>query len=307
MPQTRYWDYGSPVPQDKDNFVNKALNNPGVYNGLELSLNSDGNLIITPGDGLQPDGVIWEEDADILYGFTPPGAATDYTIYATHTDQRRTGGSPVEYEDTTGIITSVSGGVIIGWIRHPGGGVSLETRFIQNAPKQNPTIYANEAVALRGVNLFPEFPQSYYDSPASGPNTSLIPKVFTSVGQFLTYQEASNGAGAPGFEQLVQHFVFFIEDGVPRPIGFDFYANIPSSPNNRLIVQVYDTDQVLVPSLPGSPIISTAGWEHKSVEVDRSMGVWDSGKPFSMRLLFQMDPGQNIQLGRIKAKFWPYS
>jgi hypothetical protein len=93
MAQHRYWDFGSPVPQEKDNFVNKSLNDPGIYDGLELSVDVNDNLFLTPGNGLQPDGVIWEEDADVSISFTPPGAATNYTITATHEDEQRWGGS----------------------------------------------------------------------------------------------------------------------------------------------------------------------------------------------------------------------
>jgi hypothetical protein len=204
-----------------------------------------------------------------------------------------------------GILSSVVNGVIVAWLYHPGGGVPPTAAMIQNAVRAKPEEYTNAKTTLSPEMQQAEFVQAFHDAGASGPNTSLLPREFTTSGQFLVYQRVSNSAGAPGDEQVVQHFPMFIQDD-KRPIAVELYCDIPNSPNNNITVQVYDTDQVLV-AVTGSPINPTTGWEHKTVTVDRTAGTWDNGKPYEVRLLFNLDPGQSIDLGRLKVNYWPFN
>lgn len=306
MAQHRYWDYGSPIPQYADNFVNRSLNDAGVYEGLDLTTDVNDNLVLTVGYGLQPDGIIWDEDADRILSFSPPGAPTNYTVVATHEDEQRPGGSEVEYDTLTGIVTSVTDGIPLGWIYHPGGGVPLTPAMIQNVVKAKPQEYADELQRTTPTIFAAEFVEAYHDVAASGINTSLAVREYLTTGQFLVYQAASNSASAPGDEQLVQHFTILLEED-RVPVSIELYIDIPNSPNNNLTTQIYGTDQVVVPLSSGSTLGPTTGWETKTVEVQRGMGTWANGTPWELRFLFNMDPGQSISLGRVKVNFWPYN
>jgi len=304
MPQIRYWDYLSPVPSAWDNIVNRVLNNAGVYEGLDLDVNSSNQLIATVGFGLQPDGVIWEETTDVEIDFSPT-VAQDYTIVAIHENEERPGGAPVTYEALAGIFTTYNDAVILGWVYYPGGGVPVTIDYILKAPKALPNERIIEKQDLAPIVLIPEFPRSYYDIGASGVNTTFTPLEWTTVGTFLMYQKCANSAAAPGAQQIVQHFQFY-RDTAPRPISFDFWVNIPAAPLTNLTVQIYGSDQVLVPIISGSPITGTGSWEKKTVVVHRYNGVFDQDEPYTMRLIFNLGIGQEIKLGRIKANFWPY-
>jgi hypothetical protein len=305
MPQHRYWDFGSPVPATADNTVNRVLNDAGVYIGLDLDVDStSGLLVVTPGFGLQPNGVIWEEDVNVSLSFVPPGIASNYTVVATHEFEQRINGTPVEYDILSGISTSVVDGVILGYIYHPGGGVPIAVDQLQSVPKNLPNTHSADLLDLAPKELVPEFPRSYHDVSSSGPDTTFEPKLWTTVGQYLIYQKASNSPTAPGAQQVVQHIQFYVDEA-PRPVEFRFYVDIPNAPNTNLEVQVYGTDQVLVP-VTGSPVGFTVGWETRSVTVARTGGTFDAGKPYTLRLVFNLGIGQEISMGRLKAIFWPY-
>lgn len=305
MPQKRFWDYASPLPSWADNSLNKALNDAGVYRGMDLGVDSvTSGLLVATGYGLQPDGVMWYEDEDVVLLFTPPGPPTNYTVVATHEDQQRIGGAPVEYEMRIGNLSSITDGVILGWVYHPGGGVPLSTSHLQTAPKALSIENASTRVALRSVELIPPFTRAYHDAAASGPDTSFDELLFTSTTWFLMYERARNSSSAPGAQQVVQHIQFYVDEA-PRPVSFTFFVNIPNEPNTNLTIQVYGTDQVLVP-VTGSPLGATTGWETHTVTVDRTAGTFDSNEPYTLRLVFNLGIGQEILVGRVKANFWPY-
>ena len=303
MPQIRYWDYGLPLESIDSVFVDGALNNPGVYAGLNLTIDISGLLTVNPGTGLQPDGVVWTEDVAIKLPFIPPGAPTDYTVVATHTWVTQFAGAAVEYDVVVGLFSTVTDGIVLGWIYHPGGGVALVQDNLQDVLPALPQTYANAVGAYAPIEMVPAYPRCYNDVASSGIDTTLSPLLFETVGQFLIYQQVANSATAPGMESFIQHFQFYAD---PRPVSFDIYCFIPNAPLTNIVVQVYDATQVLVP-VDGGPLTNTAGlWETKTVTVRRNLGTFTPGLPYTMRLVYNLDIGQTIKTGRIRANFWPY-
>jgi hypothetical protein len=304
MPQTRYWDYGSDVDSYTDNFANLALNEPGVYSGLDLGVDSLDQLIVNPGWGMQPDGTIWKEDTTRSVLFTPPGVPTTFTLVATHEDTARFGQVAVLYELLLGEITSVPDGVVLGWIFYPATfpGQPLDTTMLLSAVKHMPDVYASVVSDTAPLEIVPAYPRSYHDVASSGIDTALDPLLWETVDQFLIYEQARNNPAAPGPEVVVQHLQLYA-DTVRRPRQIDLYCNIPVHPDNNLTVQVYDTDQVLLSS---EAIISTVDWETVTVLVPRSGGTFDLNRPYTVRLVFNLGIGQAIKVGRVKFGFWPY-
>lgn len=308
-PQLRFWDYGSDVDNFTDNFSNLALHDPGVYAGLDLGVSALNQLEIDIGWGLQLDGIIWQETTTKTLSFAPPGVPTVYTIVATHEDQARFGQVAVEYSLEVGEFTTWLNGVVLGWIYYPAvpPGAPLDATMLLSAPKQLTSVYASELVSYRPAEIIPSYPRSYYDIPASGPDTALDPLLWETVGQFLIYQRARNSATAPGQEIVVQHLQLYVDDVDPSRVNrlkrVEIYSYIPVDPLNNLTIQVYDTDQVLLVT-QGNP--GLAGWNTATLDVPRTGGTFDTGKPYTVRLIFYLGIGQEIRTGRVRFKFWPY-
>jgi hypothetical protein len=304
MPQLRYWDYGSDLDSLTDNFSTLALHDPGVYYGLTLTVDILSRLVLIPGWGLQPDGIVWQETTDVVIPFTPPGVPTIYTLVATHQDQARFGQVAVEYSLEIGELTSWPDGVVLGWIYYPAAppGAPLDATMLLSAPSQMASSYTAAVVNHRPLEIVPAYPRSYYDVASSGVDTGFDPILWETVGQFLIYQRAYNSATAPGQEIVVQHLQLYADE-VLRPKRVEVYCNIPADPLNNLTIQLYDTSQVLlVTQVNPSPIV----WDYAYLDVPRIGGTFAVGKPYTVRLIFYLGIGQEIKAGRVKFEFWPY-
>ncbi|KKM22324.1 hypothetical protein LCGC14_1626500 [marine sediment metagenome] len=304
MTQKRIWDYGDPVVSPEDNETRQYFLDAGVYSGFGLSVDASNDLEIALGWGLMPDGVMWAEDAEFSLSFTAPGAATNYTVVATHVDQQMTEGVPVEYAITSGLSATVADGVVLGWIYHPGAGVPLDATHLVAAPKQ--LTVPQTAVDTAPVELFVPLRGTWSDVAGMGGNVTFVGQShdtleFDAV-NFVVHQKVSKVAGPAVAETLVQHVQFFV-GAEGRPVGFDFYVDIPGGADLQL--QLRDTDLNIV-TISGSPISTTAGWELQSITVDRTDGVFAAGAPYELRLTSSVDLNQEISLAYIVARYYPY-
>ena len=305
MSQRRIYDYDANVYSPDDNAVRQYLLPAGVYNGFALGIDTSADLTIAAGVGLQPDGVLWQEDGINTLAFTPPGVATNYTIVATHDDRPITSGVAVEYAIQSGLVATVTGGIVLGWIYHPGGGVPLAAAYLSDAPKMVSSEYSNLVVAAAPQRLYAPLPRTYSDVAAMGGNVTFSGQTAASVlfdtTYFVVHQRVAKAAGPPGAETLVQHIQFFMDDY--RPTQFDLFVNIPGLAT--ITAELRDTDLNIV-TITGSPITTTTGWETKSIVVDRSSGTFDTGKPYELRLTHSVDVAQQIDLARVSMLSWPY-
>ena len=133
--QSRYYNYGSQYYAWDDNDARYAVTPDGVYRGFDLGVDIAADLTIAAGYGCMPDGIVWKEDAITTIAFSPVAPATNYTVVALHTDSMIGGGVEVTYELQAGILTTVTDGVILGWIYYPGGSVNLALTHLVSAPK----------------------------------------------------------------------------------------------------------------------------------------------------------------------------
>lgn len=139
MTQVRIWNYGDTFTANKIKEAQNALNCPGVYSGFDISV-LDTNKIALSSDGylLEPDGVLISETAAVSITMASlPAAVTEYTITCRHDDADVLGGTEAVYAIEIGsyAVGSLSNGVVIGWIHHPGGAAPLNISFIEQAPK----------------------------------------------------------------------------------------------------------------------------------------------------------------------------
>ena len=246
---------------------------------------------------------MWLEDASFSIAFSAPGGATNYTVVATHENRLITEGVPVEYAIQAGLSATVTDGVVLGWIYHPGGGVPLAAAHLVEAPKVRDLAQTVLDTAL--VTWRVPLAGTWSDVAGMGGNVTFVGQTQDSLlfdtTYFVVYQKVSKVAGPAGAETLVQHVQLYAGDW--RPVGFDFYVNIPGAA--QLQLELRDTDLNIV-TTTGSPISTTTDWEWKSITVDRTDGVFDSGKPYEIRLTHSVDINQEISLAGMVARFYPY-
>jgi len=311
MPQQRFYDYSKPSSSSYENAIHYALNQKGVYRGMDLGVDSVFYyLTIAAGYGLQHDGIIWYESTDTTIAFYPPAAATVYTVIATHDNRQIIGGVSVDYDIVIGELTNVDvvNGVVLGWIYHPGGvGIPLSIEMILSAPKSNTEDYATALANTAPVELIAPMQRSIVTSVDL--DITFVPSDFDAI-NYVLFQDVQNAPLAVMVETLVQQVQLYVQGATStRPISFSFYHNFTTVPTTELVVEVYDTGQSPVKFENGfllETIHGTGGWSATTVVLDRTDGTFDIGKPYTLRLTYNVAPGKNIQLGRIRTSFWPY-
>jgi len=306
MAQLRIDDYGDPVISDHQNWPRQYVLAPGVYSGFDLSADTSFNLEIAAGVGLQPDGVLWQEDDTTTLTFTTPGVATNYTVYATHVNRNITDGVPVEYDMQTGITDTITDGVVLGWIYYTSG--TLTDAMLVSAPKLRPDLYTEAKVEAAPLQLFAPFPRMYSDVTGMGANLTFTGQTAADLNfdttYFVNHQRVTKLAGPAGAETLTQHLQFTM--GNWRPQGFDFYCNV-QGPSAALQLELRDTD-LNITTITGSPINgSTTNWEWRSIEVDRIAGTFAANKPYELRVTSAAGVGERVDLAIVIARFWPYA
>lgn len=318
MAQIRLGNFAETAVTWIENAFRKYTLPKGVYAGFDLGVTGAFDLEIGAGAGIQHNGVFWSEGIERLNGdvtfdtstitvaFTAPGLATDYTVVALHDNLEQPLGVAIEYEIQVGILSDVANGVILGWIRHPGAGAPLDLSMIQQAPIQKSDSFTALVAETQPAEDIPAYTRSVDDpaNGATGPDLTITPLAFD-VATFTLYQSVVASATAVGVQTVVQHFQYYVPDAGHRPTGFDLWCNITAAPSTQLTVELFDTNQSPV-TATGSPFISTTGWENKSISVDLSSGTFDAGKPFTLRLTYQMEASGDIRTGRIRARSWAF-
>lgn len=303
MAQQRVFDYGDPLNSPDDNETRQYLETAGVYSGFTFSVDASFDLEIAPGAGLQPNGILWTEDTAVGLTFSAPGVDTNYTVVATHVNRNIIEGVPVEYAIQTGLSTTVTDGIVLGWIYYTGTGTLMASHLVE-APKVKEQ--AELLVDTAPVQLRMPLQGTWSDTATMGGNVTFVGQTESSLlfdsTYFVTHQKVSKVAGpAATPETLVQHVQFFATDR--RPVGFDLYCNIPGAA--QLQVELRDTDLNIV-TITGSPISTTTDWEWQTITVDRTDGTFATGQPYELRLTHSVDLNQEISLAHVVARYYPY-
>ncbi len=303
MAQERYYNYGGTGGSDAENFIHVTLNEKGVYSGFTLSPDTAGAIEMASGAGLLPDGIIWRETDVTTIAFSPPGSTTTYTLVATHDNRSILGGVPVDYTLLEGEYsdTDLANGVVIGWVFHPGGGVPLAQEQLLDTPPRSPSDYTREYQAAAPVELVPRLARTA--TTILGSNLTVNEAEFDGS-NFVVYQSVENSPTAvPAVQQVIQNITFFM--GSYRPLDLQVRTDFASTPLTKLTLEVYDTAQAPVTVTNG--VITGAGtWQDHTATVDRTGGTFDVGKPYTVRLTYDVNKGEYIHLARVLVSFWPY-
>jgi hypothetical protein len=138
MTQKRIQDFGSPVVASSLKKINSAFVPPGILKGFEFLADSPSRLRVNPGVALTNQGVLIIEDEFKYLTLVNTSTPVDYTVFYDHNDQDVSGGVAANLTIQQGLLTaSVIKGVILGYIRYPGGATPLSSsHFIQQPPLQ---------------------------------------------------------------------------------------------------------------------------------------------------------------------------
>jgi hypothetical protein len=246
-----------------------------------------------------PSGIVVSEDEDVTIelgsGF-PPAAETDYTIATQHNeaDVGLISGEAMTYYVTAALLTEQpSDGVILGWIRHPGGSVPLAQNQITNAPTNKPT----------------EMVQSHI---ARQPFRQLPPRFLVPTGTYpadASMMEGKDSRTWRGFDYALTGGSGFVE--VISYISFPVYAepweiNLESIVPLGCIVQMtlFDTAGSTVDNLTITP---HATYQTDTLAVTPGANTWTTGGRGLLQFGCQVARGTTIQFSELEVDFWPYA
>jgi len=175
MSQTRYINFGDTVLAQRINEIATAIVVPAVLEGADMSVGLGGKTVDLSPHKVMLNDLLLVEDA-VLSVFIPtppattlPNTATDYTIVYEHSNQQVQGGVPAILVVKEGILgfDALVDTVVVGWVRWPGNGDTLQQNQLIEAPKLQLT---NPSVFPTDVKVPPFVPQVTVDVPASTVN-----------------------------------------------------------------------------------------------------------------------------------------
>lgn len=303
MAQKRFTDRGRPYDHEAWRSLYKNTMSPGVYSGFTLSPSvlSASQVTIAPGALLLPTGIVVVEDTEVtvqIDGVFPPSTAKDYTVRTYHREIATglIGGEAMTYLVDASLLTEQpSDGIILGWIRHPGGGVALEESFITNAPRYSPADVAADASARM-------------------PARSLAPLLVTTLGQGVSHTEGfQSGHGWRGFTNpslaidpgtgvtpvATSYWQFPI---YTRPWEVSIRSIVPVG--DSIEVSVYDSLNALVTSATITPHTS---WQVDTITIPTDSGSFTAGDKGTIKLISTVAQGTIVKIADMNADFWPYA
>lgn len=158
----------------------KALAVPAILDGYNLTAPESDQISVSPGVALTDSGVLIYEDEIRVIQFTPTVQPGNYTLYYRYVPSQNFGGNPASLEIENGLIpeTLFTNGVLLGWLKYPGGSVPLANSMFVSAKRIK---IDSPPITQDGVYLNQYAPFSYD-----------LTRTFNS-GPFLSISEAYDG------------------------------------------------------------------------------------------------------------------
>lgn len=333
MSQLRFIEYGTPITAESIRKLNYGLHHGGVYSGLDIATVDTYSVGIWPGFFLFPaeDGTLVElnsQDPTIpafqlsinpanpkfsQLALDPATESADYwvvTIYALHNVVELLGGEPVYIDamlnpsNPTVPMVDIAGGIILGWIYHPGLGAALEDKMIQPVPKmQTPdllsVVNATRPVVLTADDLFNKSIKQQ-----AIPTTYHMELLYSPADR--SYVEVLNPAGAP--DDLDAIFQFKTTGFIPR--RFTFEAQLPSL--TWISFEAFDgsgnpflVDPVTIVG-PAGPV-SWATYQTNADLPYTAINDFEKGKYWHLRIRFTSPViADMIKIRNFVISYWPF-
>lgn len=303
MAQKRFTDRGRPYDHEAWRSLYRNTLSPGVYSGYDLSPSgtSASQVDISPGALLLPSGIVVVEDTTVtvqIEGVFPPSAPTNYTVKTEHSEAAMglIGGEAMTYAVEASLLSvQPSNGVILGWIRHPGGGVPLDTTQITLAPKYAPAEVAKDFSARMPIvssppNIVSDLGQGV--SETDGFTSNHAWRGFTNPSTAI-----DTGTGVtPVATTYFQYPVY------ERPWQIKVQSIIPVG--CQIEVTVYDTSGAVAAT---QTLTTHTSWQQDTIDIPTSNGVFTTGTKGSVKLVSTVAQGTIVKIADIVVDFWPYA
>lgn len=210
MSQKRIEDYGAPVVASSLKILSDSLaGQAAVLSGYDFIADAANRLRINPGVAITHEGVIIIEDEAKTLEVANSSLPVDYTVYYLHEDDEISGGVPATLTLDTGLFTETEiNGVILGYVRYPGGAVPLsQSHFVQGVPLQIGVIQPNSE---NSDWLVPIKSHGYMTTSTSGGTIDLTDTWDISGSQPEMYLKLMNNDTSTG--TVVLTFPFKVQD-----------------------------------------------------------------------------------------------
>ena len=182
MTQSRIQDYGSPIVAQSLKTAIGSIVKSAILSGNQFFVSANNTVGIKPGVAVTNQGVIITETEIKTLIVTNTSNPVDYTIYYSHVDQNVSGGATANLIIQPGLLTnSTVAGVILGYVRYPGGAVPLSPAYFY----QPATLYLGAVEPTR------------YNAPWTIPINGMGYMVTTASGGTITNTSVFNTATTP--------------------------------------------------------------------------------------------------------------
>jgi hypothetical protein len=303
MAQTRYVNFGDTVLAQRINEISTAIVVPAVLSGAELSVGLGGKSVdVAPHKVMLNDLLLIEDTTtNLLVAPTLPVDPTDYTIVYEHNNQQVQGGVPALLFIREGLIGfGSSNTVVVGWIRWPGTGTSLQEQMFIEAPKlqiTNPSIFPSDTIVP------PFVPRIYATAETPGTGATVISDVFD-LAAFESGGETAVGAAHMVLDNIsasintITHLFPFVA-GVESPNRVIIEANVPLG--GTVSVSLVDEEGTeYLPVANGSITNTASQFEFREVQIlNVDITKFTQNRPFYVQVVTQLNPGKQAQISLV--------
>lgn len=300
MTQQRFDNFGDSIIAYSTNQARSKLFGPVVLSGGIFSVSSN-TLSISAVSVLLPSGVVVSDDQSQIISLdsVPGSSSTTYTIVYTHSDQSIIHGTAAVIEVFNGLIeqSAVANGTILGWVKYPGGNVSLSINHIVSSRtyRVENDVSKNDIANLGCI--LPPMSDKFLAYSSSGAvitisdicdvsNPSLI-KAYT---QF--YNSSSTISG-----NVIKVLPFICGKYPPGLISLELYADLDA----EVSVTIIDSTGVEI-SPTNNVITNTTIFMNRNIIIDPDYSLFAERSVFLVKLNILLDP-----LKRIRFKHIGYS
>lgn len=234
MVQRRIVDYGAPVIASTIKEMSASFITSAVLSGYRFSVESSNTLRVNPGVASTNEGVLIIEDESKFVEITNTSVSKDYTVYYEHTDVDITGGSAAELTKVEGLLTASDvNGVILGYVKYPGGGIPLSnSHFIQEPELAIGILRPND---FDGESIIPINQSSFL---VNGTVGTINVTTALDTSPYSVYTKVRNNGLTSGSTSLV--FPFKVGS---QPFG-KYQLRIATDVNTLITPEIVGTDNV---------------------------------------------------------------
>lgn len=241
MVQTRIKDFAAPAYAEDLKSLTSALTTAGVMNGFKFQVDGPSRMRIEPGIAVTHQGIILVEDENQYETIENTSNSVDYTVYYSHVDSQVSGGVKANLRVTPGLFKAEDiEGVILGYVRYPGGGIPLNSAHFIQAPTLQ---LANYLPSRENVDWIVPINKAGYIKTNETGATLTVTDVFE-TSPTSVYLRVRNDNVVPGGGQLDLIFPFKV-NSIPYSL-VQFRMQIDNSVAvNVSLIDTSDTERAL--------------------------------------------------------------